>query len=97
MQSIKVVGFTRDLGKPLDWDDSRISCDSLPITDIEVGGYPAMTSVWKPSPLELELLTKEDYQIHLTIIGQVHPPVMVRVMKSEIVKDFGGLNEINSD
>lgn len=84
MKSLKVVGFTRDLGKPLDWDDSKVSCGSLPITDGTVGGYPAMTSVWKPSEEERDLLAA-GFQIHLTIIGQVHPPVMVQVLLSEEV------------
>lgn len=87
MKSLKVEGFTRELGKPLDWDDSKIGCDSLPITDGEIGGYPAMTSVWEPTPEERRLLADEGYQVHFSIIGQVHPPIMAQVRKAKKVSD----------
>ncbi len=86
MDSQKAVGFTRDLGKPPGWDDSKLRCGSLPITDRLINGVPAMTSVWIPTQYELEFLNAGG-QIHLTIIGEVHPPVMLQVLVSDLVKD----------
>ena len=39
---------------------------------------PAMTSLWEPSPAELELLKAGGY-VRLSIMGTVHPAVMMSV------------------
>ena len=39
---------------------------------------PAMTSLWEPTPAELELL-KAGGHVRLSIMGAVHPPVMMSV------------------
>lgn len=74
----RILGATRDLGKPKDWDDSKGCCLSLPVRDeIDAAGRK-MTSAWLPTPEELAAIAA-GAPIHLTVYGNGHPPVMLSV------------------
>lgn len=49
---------------------------ALAIRDEEIDGIPQMTSLWEPTPSELAHLNAGG-AIRLTILGRVHPPVML--------------------
>jgi len=51
---------------------------ALAIRDEEIGGVNHMTSLWEPTPRELADLAKGG-QIRLTILGIVHPPILITV------------------
>ena len=87
MDILKIEGFTRELGKPVDWDDSKgMACASLPIIDTEANGHPVMISGWKPTAEELECLNN-GAPIYLGVCGTVHPPVFLSVDSREQFKD----------
>lgn len=79
MDFVKIANATRNLGKPLDWDDEKYGpCGSLPIRDGKYNGVPAMTSAWKLTPAEIEALAN-GAELHLMVVGEVHPPVAMYV------------------
>ncbi len=43
-------------------------------------GERGMTSLWEPSPAELKLLLAGGF-VRLTILGTVHPPLMLSVQE----------------
>lgn len=77
MQIGYVEGATRVLGRSQGYF-------GLPVRDelihCEVGGEgtPAMITAWLPTPDELERLNA-GAPIHLRLLGQAHPPVMITV------------------
>jgi hypothetical protein len=74
----QIQGMTRDLGKPVDWDDSKGTCESLPIRDEMLGGYPVMISEWKPTADEVRKIVA-GASVFLRIVGTSHPPVRVYI------------------
>lgn len=74
----RIGGFTRDLGKPADWDESRDGiCNSLPIRDeVDDQGPRVMISAWLPTKDE-QLAILAGGTIYLRVMGTVHPPVMI--------------------
>ncbi len=50
----------------------------LPIRDEYVDGVPAMTSAWELTPRDI-LTLKAGGKLYITIMGSVHPPMMVKV------------------
>lgn len=81
MRHTTIQGFTRDLGKPRDWDEARQGpCGSLPIRDEVHHNTPVMLSQWKPDANDLAVLNAGGV-IELCICGTTHPPVSVIVTK----------------
>ena len=79
MHAIEISNATRNLGKPIDWDDERDGpCGSLAIRDTRLNGAPCMLSAWQPSPEELAALNA-GAKIYLHVIGGIHPPVAISV------------------
>lgn len=76
----RIEGATVDLGKPVDWDDSKgVHCGSLPAKIVrDAAGSPMFASAWFPTPGELELL-KLGRPVYLYVWGAGHPPVMLSV------------------
>lgn len=75
----RIEGATHYLGKPAGWNPSDANtCESLAVLHTEVGGLPVMLSSWTPTPRELESLNSGS-PVYLTVVGRVHPPVMLTV------------------
>lgn len=74
----RIIGWTRDLCKPADWDESKGSCGSLPIRDCVIGDLQFMVSSWEPTPEELKRLN-EGKPVLLGINGTIHPVVFLSV------------------
>ncbi len=68
----RINGFTRIFGK--DQEDFI----QLPIRDELINGFPAMTSAWELSPKEIRAVMAGG-KIYITIVGEMHPPIMVKV------------------
>lgn len=84
MNPVKIHGFTRELGKPADWDESKNGpCDTLAVIDTkDHNNNPCMVSAWKPTPEELEALNR-GMPVLLWVYGAGHPPVAVGVAITE--------------
>lgn len=81
MEIVKLLGMNRDLGKPKDWDEARDGeCGTLPVFAEVVGGHVRMTSAWKPDAEELAALNAGS-AVAMTVLGTVHPPIMVGVFE----------------
>lgn len=81
MNWTKIEGFTRELGKPIGWDDkTQGECGTLPVRDVRDAPdkIPRMESAWLPTPEELALLNAGKPLI-LSIYGYSHPPVALYV------------------
>lgn len=75
----RIIGMTRHLCKPRDWDEKENGrCGGLPIRDELINGVPTMVSAWSPTPEELARLNA-GAMVHLYVCGQVHPPVAINV------------------
>lgn len=77
----KIVGYTRTLGAPRNWDErSQGHCGELPILDTvhEESRMQVMMSEWKPTPQELRKLVAGG-SLFLTISGTQHPVVGMSV------------------
>lgn len=82
----KVIrGFTRMLGKPADWEESKHGqCGALAILDHEqpqAEGAPpmnTMVSAWDVTPDELRKL-RLGAPVYLRVLGRGHPPVSIWV------------------
>lgn len=74
----KITEATRELGKPLNWDDSIGECDSLAVADMEINGGKVMVSMWHPSEQEIEAI-KAGIPVFLWVFGTNHPPVALTV------------------
>ncbi|SFI59810.1 hypothetical protein [Albimonas pacifica] len=72
MLPLRIHDATRVLAE--DQDDFT----ALAIRDENVGGFNQMTSLWEPSPAERAALAAGG-AVRLTILGSVHPPVMLAV------------------
>lgn len=70
MQPLRISNSTRILAETQD------EYNALAIRDEEIEGVNHMTSVWEPTPKELKQL-HEGGAVRLTILGVVHPPVML--------------------
>ncbi|KZZ22337.1 hypothetical protein A3753_12890 [Sulfitobacter sp. HI0082] len=70
MQPLRITNATRVLAEAQD------EYYALAILDEVIDGTPHMTSVWEPTPKELAML-QEGGAVRLSIIGTVHPPVMI--------------------
>ena len=76
---IRISGTTRWLGAPVGWEpDAQGPCAHLAIRDVDTTAGPTMQSAWEPTPEELARLAA-GAPIVLTIMGNVHPPVELRV------------------
>ncbi len=79
MEPSRIEGFTREIGKPRNWDDAvNGECGSLAVRDYVEGGLPWMQSAWTLSPEELEALQR-GAPVYLQVQGQVHPVVSIAV------------------
>lgn len=80
----RIVGATRALGAPADWDAQRDGpCSVLHIRDEKfASGLRQMVSAWYPTTEELAAMV-DGAPVYLTIIGSAHPPVMLAVGKAE--------------
>lgn len=73
----RIEGATRVIGQ-------RQGYLGLPLRDdliherVNGPGTPCMTSAWLPTPEELALLNA-GAAVHVRIIGEMHPPLMVEV------------------
>lgn len=82
MDICKIDGFTRILGAPKDWDQSKVECQGLPIVDNPDGW---MVSQWKPNELEIETLSQGGTLL-LWVFGTAHPVVGLDVSDADGVK-----------
>ncbi len=57
---------------------------ALAIVDEVIEGIPYMTSIWEPTPKELEALINGG-QVRLSIVGTAHPPVQLSVQSAPSV------------
>lgn len=72
MQAGMIDGATRVLGKSQGYI-------GLPVRDDRMeSGTPIMTTSWTPTPKEIEAINA-GAPIHVTLIGDQHPPIMVGV------------------
>lgn len=80
MEIGRILGATRNLGAPVDWDkDKNGPCVGLPIRDEpRTAGSNVMISAWHPTPEELRLIAA-GAPIYLYVYGTEHPPVWVGV------------------
>lgn len=67
---LRVAGATRILA------ESQDEYHALAIRDDLIDGANQMTSLWEPTPRELEDLQKGG-SVRLTILGTGHPPVVL--------------------
>lgn len=75
----RILGATRNLGAPADWDKSKHGiCGGLPIRDEPTTVGPGMTSAWLPTPEEIARISA-GAPVYLTVLGQIHPPVSMAV------------------
>lgn len=70
MQPLRIINATRILAETQD------EYYALAIRDEVVDGVNQMTSVWEPTPAELNDLANGG-AVRLTILGNGHPPVMI--------------------
>lgn len=70
MNPLRIINATRILAETQD------EYYALGIRDEVIYGIPQMTSVWEPTPKELEMLNRGG-AVRLVICGTVHPPVML--------------------
>lgn len=68
----------RVLGAPKDWDQDDLPCDALPVTDVLLGGVPAVASYWRPTAEELKTLNNGGLVV-LYVAARTMPPVAIGV------------------
>lgn len=78
MDIVDFKGKTRTLGEAQGYRGLHIK--DIQLRDENGNLFPAMVSVWRPSEEELMILMHNGY-IMLTVMGQMHPPVMIDVLK----------------
>lgn len=94
MRAMIISDFNNILKPPKDWPkDGNVECVDLHVRATRSAeGIPMLSSVWLPSPEELDKL-KKGAPVILTLLTQAgHPPVMVTVGTSadlKIMKDLG--------
>lgn len=75
----RILGATRNLGAPVDWNAERDGiCGGLPIRDEQRGDSNVMVSSWQPTPEELARLNA-GASVYLHVWGGGHPPVALSV------------------
>ena len=77
MQALRITNATRILAE--DQDEYY----ALAIRDEEIEGVNHMTSVWEPTPKELQDLVKGG-SVRLTILGTAHPPVAITTQPAPV-------------
>lgn len=82
MDIATIKGKTRSLGAPPDWDESKGTCETLPVRDVQTDIGHCMISAWKPSAEELAALNAGQ-AVHLWVYGIAHPVVSVTVGDTE--------------
>lgn len=83
MKVVIFKGYDIALNAPRDWKPSRDgACAALPVRVTSDGRHDLLQSYWKPDAAELKALN-EGYSICLSVVGRVHPPVMMHVQKVE--------------
>ncbi len=75
MIAARIAGTTRVLGKSQGYL-------GLPVRDGTHDDGPCMTTAWEPTPGEIEAL-QAGAKIKITILGNVHPPIIVSVGEVE--------------
>lgn len=70
------------LGAPAGWDQEQLPCDAVAITRSTVEGMPCVSTFWRPTPEEVEML-KAGGLVVLSVIGHTMPPVMLDVTPAE--------------
>ena len=79
MIPIRIHGATRVLGQPYGWNEERDGrCSPLAVRDEITSAGPTISSAWELTPAEVERV-KAGAPIILSIIGNLHPPVAMRV------------------
>lgn len=71
---VRIAGATRVMA------EGQEEFFNLPIRDEEIKGINTMTSAWEFTPAEVKAIVA-GAKLYLTILGKVHPPVMVKVEK----------------
>jgi len=75
----RIEGATRYLGAPEGWEpETSGECGHLAIRDQTNFDHPSMVSAWLPTPAEIAAIVAGS-SIHLSIIGNMHPPVLLFV------------------
>jgi hypothetical protein len=79
MKIERIIGMTRDIGKPLNWNEATMGpCESLPVRDEIIGNANCMISAHRPTPEDLALLAAGE-PLLLGIYGTVHPVTFMTV------------------
>lgn len=79
MIPLRISGSTRHLGAPQGWEpDEDGECVHLAIRDCQIGNLFTMTSAWQPTDEEIAQIVA-GAPIMLQVVGNVHPPVWLRV------------------
>lgn len=79
MEIRKIIGHTRIIGKPVDWDEATMGpCVGLPVRDETMNGTNVMISAHKPDAAELARLAAGE-PLLLGIYGRLHPVIFMAV------------------
>jgi hypothetical protein len=81
MEPVKHPSNNKILGKPSNWDEAvpNVECGDLGVTVQEQGRTLRLTSYWRPTQGEIDLLM-EGGLIALTIYSAQHPPVSLNAV-----------------
>ena len=72
-----IKGATRILGKAQGYLGLSVR-DEMIHDKVNGPGTPSMTTAWEPTPAEMEAIARGAL-VHVRILGEVHPPIMVEV------------------
>jgi hypothetical protein len=75
----------RVLSPPPGWDQSAVRCRPVAVTDVIVGGMPAVMTFWRPDPSELAMLSAGGL-VTLCVPGDTMPPAAISVEAVEAVE-----------
>lgn len=78
MQPVAHPTNNMQLGAPVDWDQSKGSCETLGVTLAEVEGLRCMASYWQPDAQELAALA-QGKPVILFVYSLSHPVVALGV------------------
>lgn len=73
----RIEGATRTIGASQGYEGLPLR-DELINCSVNGPNTPSMTTAWLPTPKELEALNA-GASIHVQILGDMHPPIMVSV------------------
>lgn len=82
MQIAMIEGATRTIGKSQGYLGLPLRDEVIECT-VNGAGTPVMVTAWEPTPEELARLNAGAC-VHLRILGNMHPPVMVEVGEAPI-------------